>query len=245
VSLEPGSFELADADLHIWAIELQDADSIVAACHSLLSDEEKARAARFYQEQHRRKYTLAHGVLRTLLGSYLGASPAAIQFRFGHARKPFLAGNATLQFNLSDSGDLALIGFAHACDLGVDVEFMKRMTDMESIARRFFSPEECSELLSLDLAERTDAFFRCWTRKEAYLKALGDGLAAPLDGFQVTLRPDQEPRLVRTTLAGGKTSHWHLHHLVPAQDYLGAAAYTGTPRRIREWPLMNPSALVR
>ena len=246
-SLGPAaSFALAEADLHIWAIELKGADSIVTRCHSLLSDAEKARAARFYREEHRRKYTLSHGVLRTLLGAYLGVSPASIQYRFGHARKPFLAaGHAALQFNLSDSGDLALIGFAQTCDLGVDLEFVKRMADMESIARRFFSPEECSELLSLDLSERTEAFFRCWTRKEAYLKALGDGLAAPLDSFQVTLRPDEEPRLVRTALAGGITTNWHLHHLTPAPDYLGAVAYTGAPRQIREWPLASAGELVR
>jgi len=245
-SLGPSCFELTEADLHIWTIELKGSDRVVEECHSLLSDEETARADRLFHEEHRRKYTLSHGVLRALLGNYLSVSPASIQYKFGHARKPFLADcQATLQFNVSDSGDLALIGFAQSCDLGVDVEFVKRMADMEAVARRFFSPEERSELQSLDEPERTTAFFRCWTRKEAYLKALGDGLAAPLDSFQVTLRPDEEPRLVQTELAGGNTRNWHLHHLAPALDYLGAVAYTGQPRRIREWPLVQPDDLVR
>jgi 4'-phosphopantetheinyl transferase len=164
----------------------------------------------------------------------------------GPAGKPFLADqNPALQFNLSDSGDLALIGFARGCDLGVDIEFVKRMADTEMIASRFFSPEECSDLLGLAEEERTAAFFRCWTRKEAYLKALGDGLAAPLDSFQVTLRPNEEPRLLRTALAGGETAHWHLYHLAPAPDYFGAVAYTGAPRKIHEWPLITPDGLVR
>ena len=240
-----GTLALAELDLHVWAIELNADDRVVAACHSLLSDAEKTRAARFFQDRHRRLYTLSHGSLRTLLGSYLKVPPASIQFRSGPAGKPFLAdSNAALQFNVSDSGDLALIGLARGGEIGVDVEYVKRMADMESIARHFFSPEECSDLLSLKEDDRAEAFFRCWTRKEAYLKALGDGLAAPLDSFQVTLRANEEPRLLRTALAGGETAHWHMHHLAPAPDYLGAIAYSGAPRRIREWPLITPEDLI-
>src|SRR5215472_19115721 len=119
---------LAEADLHIWVVGLKEADSVVADCQSILSDDERARAARFFQERHRHSYTLAHGTLRTLLGCYLNVPPTTIQFRLGPAGKFLADQNAVLQFNLSDSEDLTSLGFAPNCDLGVDLEFVKRMT---------------------------------------------------------------------------------------------------------------------
>ena len=137
-------------------------------------------------------------------------------------RSPILS--CSLRFNASNSGDLAAYAFTNGCEIGVDIEQHRALRDFENIARRFFSPEETAELLELSAAEKTAGFFNCWTRKEAYIKALGGGLSIPLDSFRVTLGPGLRRGWYRSMEArrGGR---WTLHDFTPAPDYAGAIAY--------------------
>lgn len=228
--------ELGEQELHIWTAQLIASDSAVTGFERLLSPEETDRYRRFHFQQHRRSYAISHGVLRSLLGRYTKVSPEEIEFRYEHAGKPALAiPEAPLSFNMAHSGNLAVYAFARNCRVGIDVERVRALAHMESIASRFFSPEECSQVLALDTPERVEAFFRCWTRKEAYLKAVGDGLSMPLDRFQVSVAPNAPAAVLRP--AEGHAGPWQMHHFEPDPEYLGAVAYDGAARRIYTWPL--------
>ncbi len=228
--------ELGADELHVWYVKLAGCGETVAAFEKILSTAERESCHRFYHDVHRRAYALSHGVLRLLLARYLGAPAREIALRYGHAGKPALDHpGAALEFNMSHSGDLAVYAFAIGCPVGVDVEQVRPMPDLESVAAHFFAGEECADLLALSPADRTEAFFRCWTRKEAYIKATGEGISAALKSFRVSLRAD-EPAALRHT-AQGSDHAWQIEHLEPAPGYLGAVAYEGVRRRLRQWPL--------
>jgi 4'-phosphopantetheinyl transferase len=233
--------ELGPRDLHIWRVSLLVSEEQVARWEQVLPAPEIERSRRFYHAVHRRAYTVSHGVLRTLLAKYLGASPQQLAFCYGRAGKPALEDMGTdLAFNMSHSGDLAVYAFARDCRLGVDIEQVRPMADLELVASQFFSAEERSELLALEAADRVAAFFRCWTRKEAYIKAIGDGLLIPLKSFRVSLAPGQPAALLHA--ADSNLADWHMHHLAPAADYVGAVAHDGAARQVRQFGdrLLNP-----
>ena len=165
-----------------------------------------------------------------MLAHYLGCPPNEIEFIYGPKGKPELRDSSRIRFNASHSGQIALYAFTLGCELGVDVEELRELDDAESIAVRFFSIGEVSELLSLKPEDRGLAFFHCWTRKEAYVKAIGDGLAIPLDRFQVTLLPGAPARFVQIARDMETASDWTLHHLEPAPGYVGALAYQDSQR---------------
>jgi 4'-phosphopantetheinyl transferase len=223
----PPALDLPEGEIQIWAIPLDPpAERVAALAHTLTPDEE-ARAARFRFDVHRRRYVVGRGVLRELLGAYLRVPPAALRFDYRERGKPDLAApwrSSGLAFNLSNSEDLALAGFVAGGDLGVDVEYLKEMPDLAEIATRFFSASEVAALAGVTAERKKEAFFNCWTRKEAYLKAVGVGLAAPLDSFAVTLAPGEAPRML--TLQGDRerAAGWFFHHLEPRPQYLGAVA---------------------
>jgi len=173
--------------------------------------------------------------MRILLGAYLEADPAGLCFTYAERGKPQLPDHPGLGFNLSNSEDLALLGVVRGAEIGVDVEFQKPMPDLEQIATRFFSASEVAALAEVPAERKKLAFFNCWTRKEAYLKALGVGLAAPLDSFAVTLIPGEAPRML--TLQGNveSASRWFLHHLVPAEEFVGAIAIEGGVWKVDCW----------
>jgi 4'-phosphopantetheinyl transferase len=133
---------------------------------------------------------------------------------------------------LANSGDFAAYAFTSGCEIGVDIEQHRALRDFENIARRFFSPEEAAELLELSPTEITAGFFNCWTRKEAFIKALGGGLSIPLDSFRVTLRPGADARMI-------SPPGWTLYAFTPAPDYAGAIAYPGELRSIQAVSLLS------
>jgi 4'-phosphopantetheinyl transferase len=231
LSLSPG-------EIHVWAVDLSPAPQEVEALGRHLSTDEWERARRFRFEQHRRQYVVGRGALRTLLAAYLSDRPERIAFTYGPRGKPFLApplADSGLCFNLSNSADLALVGFVQGVEIGVDVEFLKPMPDCEEIAERFFSESERRVLRALPNEVKQEAFFNCWTRKEAYLKAVGVGLAAPLDSFDVTLAPGDEPRML--TLKGDReaAARWFFRHLRPAESFVGAVAIDGGEWEVSSW----------
>jgi 4'-phosphopantetheinyl transferase len=191
----------------------------------LLGEEERARAARFVVERERARFIVARATLRRLLGERLGVSPRAVRLARAPHGKPALAGPSGasgLRFNVSHSEDVALFAFARGREIGVDVEAVRSIEDADSIAGRFFSPSEREAFFSLAAAERQLAFFRCWTRKEAFVKAIGDGLAHPLHAFDVSLAPREPARLLRVGNRRGDEAGWTLHAFDPAPGFVGA-----------------------
>ncbi len=235
--------ELAPGEIHVWQVHLDASPEQVEKLGRALSSDEWQRANRFRFDKHRRQYVVGRGALRTLAAAYLGevgtgVRPEEIQFSYGPRGKPFLAppfDQRGIQLNLSNSDELALVGFVLGREIGVDVEYLRPMTDCEEIAERFFSESERRTLRTIPFPAKQEAFFNCWTRKEAYLKAVGEGLAAPLDSFDVTLALDEPPRML--TLKGDATraAGWFFHHLRPAKDYLGAVAIEGGAWVVRTW----------
>jgi 4'-phosphopantetheinyl transferase len=223
---------LGPGEVHVWSVRLDPEPDAAEALTRLLSEDERARAARFRFEKHRRQYSVGRGALRTLLAAYLGGGlkPEAVRFSYGPRGKPFLdpmPGAGGLQFNLSNSDELALVGFVLGPEIGVDIEYLKPMPDCEQISERFFSDSERQVLRSIPFPAKEEAFFHCWTRKEAYLKAVGEGLAAPLDSFDVTLAPGEPPRMLTLEGDAERAARWFFHHLRPASDYVGAVAIEG------------------
>ncbi|HTF63397.1 MAG TPA: 4'-phosphopantetheinyl transferase superfamily protein [Edaphobacter sp.] len=218
-------FELEDDAIHLWAIPIESPRSIVAQFYTLLSSEERTRAARFQFEYLEQSFILARGVLRVLLGRYLSVQPRSIQFLYGPKGKPALAEAGWLRFNMSHSGRFALLGFAKDCEIGVDIERIRPLSDFHEIANQFFSPEEASELISLPVDQHERAFYLCWTRKEAYIKAIGDGLAVPLSSFRVTLDPSKPARFVHLNQDRTVAASWTLTDVKLFDPYVAAIAY--------------------
>ena len=221
---------LGAGEVHVFAARLDDP---AAAPPPWLSPDERRRAARFHFERDRRRFAAARGILRAILGRYLGLDPSALGFAYGHHGKPALASpSAGPRFNVSHSGGLALLAFAAEHEVGVDVEQERPVPEMDSIRERNFSARENAELGVLPEAERGRAFFRCWTRKEAFIKAIGDGLSYPLDAFDVTVAPGEPARLLRVGGDPDAARRFHLEGLEPAHGFAAALAVWGRPTRV-------------
>jgi 4'-phosphopantetheinyl transferase len=205
-----------------------------------LAPDECLRAERFHFERDRRRFIVGRGVLRTILGRYLGLEPNHLQFCYGPRGKPALAGistrpNAWLCFNLAHSQNLALYAVTCERELGVDIECIHAIPDAEQIAARYFSAHENAGLRSLPANQKQEAFFNCWTRKEAYIKAIGDGLAQPLAEFDVALAPGEPARLLRIKDNAQAAARWSIQALTPAPGYVAALAVKGHDWQLKCW----------
>jgi 4'-phosphopantetheinyl transferase len=225
-SPEPESFSLSSGEVHVWRAELERPVELQGTFLGLLDHDERERASRFHFEKHRRRFVLARGFLRVLLGRYLEVPPEQVRFAYGQYGKPSLAGEYganPLRFNTSHSEELAVYAFVQDHEIGVDVEYIKEDFAAEDIARHFFSAYEVETLAALPETERAAAFFRCWTRKEAYIKAIGNGLSHPLDEFDVTLAPDTPAALLRDRSDPKAPARWSMFNLELGR-YVGALA---------------------
>lgn len=203
---------------------------------AVLSPDERDRAGRFLRPIHRDRYAAGRAWLRRVLAGYLGRSPSEIAFAYGQHEKPALAGGpGWLDFNLAHSEEHALLAVSPGFPVGVDIEVLRPVD--EKLPQRFFAPGEVAALAALPAAARQAAFFRCWTRKEAYLKALGSGLATPLDAFEVTLGPGEAARLLRVAGKPDEAAAWQMLHWEPEGQLprrMGAVA-----ARRRGWRLVE------
>ena len=226
-------------EIHFWSAQIDGSDEEVAQLTQVLSTEEIDRAERYHFEKHKRRFIVSRGILRTLLSTYLQRPPHQIEFRYGPKGKPYLAdplAESAVQFNLSHSENLAAYVVSFDVEVGVDIEVIRPIRDALSIARRFFAPAEFAELQALPQSEQSEAFFACWTRKEAFIKATGDGLSRRLDQFAVSLKRGVKPQLVRLEENEGEASLWTIHDIRPFQDAIAAvAARTHYPLVIRSW----------
>jgi 4'-phosphopantetheinyl transferase len=212
-------------EVHLWQVPLGQREQEIARFEKLLTQDELERAGRFRFFRDRRRFVVARGVLRTLLRRYLQTADSQVAFEYESKGKPCLSGRGGPFFNVSHSGELALIAFSASTPLGVDVELIREMDDASSIVKRFFSPAEIARWTSLPAGIRTRAFFDCWTRKEAYIKAVGEGLSLPLDQFEVAFGPGQTPQI---RLGNGREAEvWSLFDVPSTPDYAGALAIPG------------------
>ena len=230
--------------IQIFAVGVQAPDSVVAQYQLVLTPEEVARAARFRFRHLQRSFIIARGVLRILIGRYLHTTPQHVELCYGAKGKPRLAVPARIQFNVSHSNDLALFAFALDREIGIDVEHIRPLSDMQEIASRFFCADETAELMGLPPDQHEQAFYRCWTRKEAYIKAIGDGLSVPLDNFRVTLRQHDPVRFVHLAHDTVAAEGWTLLDLRPAPQYAAALAYRGALLPIGLLPPVTPAELL-
>ena len=229
----PDRLAVEGDEVHVWRASLDCDERVLDQFEATLAPNEKARAQRFVFQPDRNSYMAARGILRELLGRYLNRAPSGIEFDYGPQGKPALRSESSerpVQFNVSHSHGVALFVFAAGGRVGVDVELVRPDFAGEKIAERFFSPQEVMELRSLPAAARDEGFFLCWTRKEAYIKARGEGLQIPLKSFHVSLTPGEPARL-----HADDSSRWSLRSLRPEEQYVGAVVGEGQGWKLRGW----------
>ena len=229
--------DLPANEVHIWLAKLDDYSA--ASLKLLLAEDELARATRFHFDRDRNHFIVARALLRKLLASYAGVGAAELRFSYAEKGKPSLeeSQQGSLNFNLAHSHGLAIYGFSRGRELGVDLEFIREDLADEKIAERFFSPSEIDELRKLPAELRKQAFFDCWTRKEAYIKARGDGLSMPLDGFDVSLAPGEAAALLRNHKEPGEVTRWSMQSLTVPAGYVAALVAEGHDWQLKTFTL--------
>jgi len=231
----PEALSLGTGEVHVWRLALDQPESVLTQFRSTLDAGELERAGRFHFEKHRRHFIAGRGGLRYVLSRYLGVKPEELRFSYGPFGKPSLVGSE-VRFNMSHSHGVALFAVAADRELGVDVEHVRADFATEDIARRFFSPVEVETFNAVPSEEQVAAFFRCWTRKEAYIKAIGRGLSEPLDAFDVTLAPGDAAALLRAE--GREVSRWVMFELDAGAEYAGALLVEAPVSRLRLWQIV-------
>jgi 4'-phosphopantetheinyl transferase len=227
---------LAPGEAHVWRACLEQDEATLGKLSELLSEDELLRAGRFHFRRDREHFVAARGALRNILGRYVAVAPQALTFSYGPYGKPMLCGEAgdlRLRFNVSHSRGVALCALTRGREIGVDVEFVREDFAGFDIAARFFSAREVSALRALPPDERTCAFFDCWTRKEAYIKARGEGLSHPLHSFAVSLAPGEPAALLFTDEDPREAARWSLVELFPGEPYRAALAVEGAMPTLR------------
>jgi 4'-phosphopantetheinyl transferase len=234
---EPKIGLASDQFVEFYRVDLNPSPEAVQVCRQVLSPEERARADRYVTGELTRRSVVCRGVLRQLLGKVLSLPPAEIRFRIGPHGKPALAAErgSNIEFNVSHTADLAVIALAGRRSVGVDVESVDRKVNRDELAARFFSIAECRAYFSLPEPQRTAAFYRIWTCKEAYLKAIGAGLSFPLGKFSVSVAPDEPPGLVDVEQQPQEVERWSFVVLPVGPEYAAALAVEGHGWTLREW----------
>ncbi|MBO0856853.1 MAG: 4'-phosphopantetheinyl transferase superfamily protein [Chloracidobacterium sp.] len=239
--IPPEEIALNDGEAHVWRSSIIQEPQVVSSLSGLLSPAEKERAARFYFLKDRLAFAVARGGLRVILSKYLKVDPRQIDFRYNFHGKPALAqemGNDMLRFNLSHSGEIVLYAVSRDREIGIDVEQLKEDFASQDIAGQFFAPSEVKALLDLPPKLQKQAFFNCWTRKEAFIKAIGEGLSFPLDQFEVSLIPGLKPKLLSIRGSVSECSKWSLYDLVLKSDYAAAVAVEGEDCQLKFWDFL-------
>jgi 4'-phosphopantetheinyl transferase len=235
----PKALILGNREVHVWQAALDQSPSQLDSYLRTLSADERARADRFHFQEDREHFIVARGVLRSILGLYLRKAPEFLSFRYTSYGKPALdlgSGGEAIRFNLSHSHKMALYAVARGREVGIDLEFISGSPQAEQIAERFFSSEEISTLRALPPALQRHGFFLCWTRKEAYIKARGEGLSLPLDQFDVSLKPGEPAELLGTRPDPLEARRWSLRNLtIEPSGYGAALAVEGSDWSLALW----------
>jgi len=219
-------------NVHVWNIDVSLKDKRSESFISFLSLDEKERASKFKFLKDRAVYITAKFLLRSLLGHYLKTNPRKIVFEYSEFGKPSYMKNVEFDFNVSHSGNRIIIGFSKKQIIGVDIEKIKKDFDPLNLAKNFFSKEEINALAQTQDSEMFQAFYRCWTRKESFIKAVGEGLSYPLDSFAVTMDNDYQARFLKIDKGNESKKDWRLYSFVPAEGYIAAITTSGNPNKI-------------
>ena len=229
---------LPEDEVQLWRVDLEAIRAEESRWQEVLSPDERTRASRFHFPSDRQRFVASRALLRKVLAAYLSTDPSALNFSYSKNKKPSLGGAHAacgITFNVSHSGGIALYAFVRRREIGVDVEQVRWDFDVESIARRFFSAHEQSQLAALPKEERVDAFFRCWTRKEAYIKATGDGLSLPLSQFDVSLCASETNALLATRPDASEAERWVLREVPGGFGYSAALCVRGQGWSLNNW----------
>ena len=231
-----------DLEIHVWKASLDVLDAQLETFAGTLALDEHERIARLRTESDRRRATASRGLLRHILAGYAGTPPAELCFTYGPAGKPELIGAANgqpLYFNTAHSGDLLLVAVGREPVLGVDVERFRPVARWQRVARRAFSGEELHRIEALPEEKRDEAFITCWTRKEACVKAVGEGVWSAFNRFEVSVEPDEPAEIRSLDGEAAAGADWSLYHLEPAPGFVGALAVQGTGWRLRTGTLQT------
>jgi len=235
----PATLTLSGDQVHVWRADLDQPPSQMDRFLRTLSADERARAGRFHFQKDREHFIAARGALRAILGLYLNRAPQCLSFCYGEHGKPALMlqpGEDPIRFNVSHSRGVALYAITCGREIGIDLECMRSDLEVEQLAERFFSYQEIATLRKLPASMRRSAFFRCWTRKEAYIKARGEGLSLPLDQFDVSLLPGEPAALLHTRPDSNEALRWSLQELTPGPSgYVAALAVEGHDVSLALW----------
>ena len=234
-------------EIHVWRASLDLPAIDLHQLQATLTADEIERAARFYFQKDRDRYIAGRGILRTILGRYLDIDPGEIRFDYGLYGKPALASSMhrqDLSFNVSHSHGLALIAIAAGREVGVDIEYIRPGVEIESIAQRFFAPSENAVIRALTGRQQRETFYNCWTRKEAFLKARGDGMTCPLDQFEVSVAPGVPAALISTHDDPRQAARWSLQELPVDPGYVATVAAEGNDWKLEigDWKLRQVSS---
>ena len=234
----PKTLVLPNNAVHVWRASLHMSAPYLRAFEDTLAADERARAERFYFQKHREHFIAGRGLLRDIVSRYLHREPDQLRFCYNIYGKPSLIEETSAEglcFNLSHSHGIALYAFTHGREIGVDIEYFRPDVEAEKLAERFFSPREAAVLRALPEHLRKEGFFNCWTRKEAYIKAEGQGMSIPLSTFDVSLTPGESAALLRTQNHPQETARWSLQALNPAPNYAAALAVKGHDWTLKCW----------
>jgi 4'-phosphopantetheinyl transferase len=240
-SRPPSKVYLLPNEVHVWRASLQVPNFVLDKYSQLLSDDELSRRDRFHFEKDRRRYSFGRGVLRFILGIYLGADPKDVDFSYGDYGKPFLDSalyDIPIHFNHAHSNDLSLYAFSLSRSVGIDVEYMRPIPDYDKISENNFSLGENAILQKLPENLKQEAFYNIWTRKEAYIKAVGCGLTIPLNTFEVSVISSEPVRLKSTDCSYEKAYRWRMESFNPSKGYAAAIVVEGYDWR-PEWLILE------
>lgn len=227
---------LSPKQINIWRIHLLQDEHVINSCRNLLSGDEIERANRFHFAKHRRRFVIARAAAREILGKYLEISPRKLIFSYGAKGRPEISNDLNkraMKFSLSHSRDLALLAIAQGLSLGIDVEFINGECATDDIAERVFAPREIRTLRSIIPTRRVEAFFSCWTRKEAYVKALGEGLGMPLKSFDVPFGPGVSAAVISVRMSAKDALTWSIYDINAAPGYKAALVIEGEGHQMR------------
>ncbi|MGD0568944.1 MAG: 4'-phosphopantetheinyl transferase superfamily protein [Candidatus Sulfotelmatobacter sp.] len=229
---------LPEDEVQLWRVDLEAIGPDELRWQKVLSSDESTRAFRFHFSRDRRRYAASRALLRMILAAYLAVDPAELSFSYSDKEKPSLGAahsGSGVTFNISHSGGIALLAFTRRREIGVDVEQIRSDFDLEGIAQRFFSAHEQQELFALPSEERANGFFRCWTRKEAYIKATGDGLSLPLTQFDVSINASKENALLATRPDRSEAGRWQMREVPAGPGFVAALCVRGQDWKLKHW----------
>jgi 4'-phosphopantetheinyl transferase len=237
------TFELTGKHIHVWSVSIQSFKLSTERLIRFLNPDESARASQIGANSTRDLFIAGRGVLRILLGQYLRRAPESIQVTYEPHGKPRVAADDHIQFNVTHSGDLVALAFSTDCPVGIDVEPIRELSNISRIYRYMLCPDEVAELMPLPADARERAFFHCWTRKEAYAKAIGKGLLTAFNDFCVSVHPDAPARFVHFNSDTSRAAAWSLHDLSLSPAYAAALAYPGPERVLSIFEVNDPAEL--